>query len=86
MKLLDPTDAPETRRRLEELPARIQEIDTLQVGLDVLRTPASYDLWLITTHASRDDLERYQSHPVHEEFRSWVGPRLASRAVVDSEE
>ncbi len=86
MKLTDPADAPEVKTRLEALAGEVPEILTLDVGLDVLRTDVSYDLWLITTHSSRETLAGYQSHPVHEEFRSWVGPRLAARAVVDSEQ
>jgi hypothetical protein len=86
MKLHDPTDAPEAKSRLEALPAQIPQIRTLEVGLDVLRTDASYDLWLITTHDDRDALTAYQEHENHREFRAWVGPRLAARAVVDSEE
>lgn len=86
MKLHDPADAPEAKQRLEDLGAQIPEILSLEVGLDVLRTELSYDLWLITTHASREALAAYQEHPVHQEFRQWVGPRMAARAVADSEE
>ncbi len=86
MKLTDPADAPEAKTRLEALAGKVPEILTLEVGLDVLRTDVSYDLWLITTHSSRETLAGYQAHPVHEEFRGWVGPRLAARAVVDSEQ
>jgi len=46
----------------------------------------SYDLWLVTTHDSAETLGAYQVHPAHQVFRDWVGPRLAARAVVDSEE
>lgn len=86
MKLTDPADAPEAKARLEALPAEIPQIRSLEVGLDVLRTDASYDLWLITTHDSAETLGEYQTHPAHDDFRAWVGPRLAGRAVVDSEE
>ena len=86
MKLTDPADAPETAERLRALVGRVPEVLTLDVGLDVMRTEASYDLWLVTTHESTEALAGYQVHPAHEEFRAWVGPRLAARAVVDSEE
>jgi len=86
MKFTDPSDAAEARNRLEALPPDIPQIRTLDVGLDVLRTDASYDLWLITTHDSVEELTAYQDHPVHQVFRQWVGPRLAGRAVVDSED
>lgn len=86
MKLTDPDDAAETKARLEALTSDIPEIRSLTVGIDVLRTDASYDLSLITTHASTEELQTYLEHPVHQAFRSWVGPRLAARAVVDSVE
>ncbi|MFN2539643.1 MAG: Dabb family protein [Mycobacteriales bacterium] len=85
MKLTDPADAPEAKARLEALQGQIPALLSLEVGLDVLRTEASYDLCLITTHDSAQALDDYQLHPVHQEFRAWVGPRLAGRAVVDSE-
>lgn len=86
MKLTEPSDAPEAKTRLEALRGQIPALRSLDVTLDVLRTDASYDLCLITTHDSLAALEDYQVHPVHQEFRAWVGPRLAGRAVVDSEE
>ncbi|MDX6215175.1 MAG: hypothetical protein QOG99_759 [Frankiales bacterium] len=86
MKFVDAADAPSAKARLEALPAAIPQVLSLQVGLDTLHTDASYDLWLITTHDSVEALEEYQVHPVHLEFRTWVGPRLAGRVVVDSAE
>ena len=86
MKLTDPADAAETKARLEALPAAIPQIRSLEVGIDVLRTDASYDLSLVTTHDSTTTLQEYQDHPVHQEFRTWIGPRLTARAVVDSED
>jgi hypothetical protein len=85
MKFADPADAPEAKARLEALPAGIPQILSLEVGLDVLRTEASYDLVLVTTHDSTAALQAYQTHPVHEEFGQWARPRLTGRAVVDVE-
>lgn len=84
MKLADPADGPEAKRRLESLVGQ-PGLATLDVGLDVLGTPASYDLSLLTTHGSMSDYETYRDCPAHQEFLAWMGPRLASRAVVDSE-
>ena len=85
MTFLDPADAPEAKARLEALPARISEIRTLEVGLDVVGSPASAHLLLLTTHDSVETLKAYQGHPVHQEFGAWVGPRLAGRHVADIE-
>jgi hypothetical protein len=86
MRFTDPAQAPEAKARLDALLGVVPQLLSLQVDLDVLRTEASYDLWLVTTHDSTEALAAYQVHPAHEEFRAWVGPRLAARAVVDSEE
>ena len=85
MRFADPSHAPEAKSRLEALPAQIEQIRSLRVGLDVAGTPVSWDLSLVTTHDDLDGLRAYQQHPVHEEFGAWVRPLLADRAVVDSE-
>jgi hypothetical protein len=85
MRFADPNDATEVRRRLLALPADIPQILSMDVGLDVLRTEASYDLALETTHESLDALKAYQAHPVHQAFLQWLRPRLRDRVVVDAE-
>jgi Stress responsive A/B Barrel Domain len=81
----EPADVPEAKSRLEALPAQIDDIRSLWVGLDVVRTESSYDLVLVTTHDDVTGLVAYQGHPVHQEFLAWLKPRLAARAVVDAE-
>ena len=83
MKFIDPGDAAEAAERLRALAPQIDEIDTLDVGLDVVGSDVSWHLVLTTTHTSLEALTGYQRHPVHQEFGGWVRPRLADRAVVD---
>jgi hypothetical protein len=85
MKFTDPADAPEAAERLRALGGQIEQIDTLDVGLDVVGSDVSWHLVLTTTHPSLAALTGYQAHPVHQEFGAWVRPRLAERAVVDAE-
>lgn len=85
MKLTDRAEAAEARQRLEALVGRVPQLRSLEVDLDVLGTDSSYDLCLVTTHDSLDDLDGYGNHPEHQAFREWVRPRLAGRVVVDSE-
>ena len=84
MKLTDPADAGEAKARLEVL-RDLPPVRSLEAGVDVLRTDASYDVALVTTHEDRDGLRAYAEDPRHQEFLAWVRPRLAARAVVDSE-
>ena len=85
LKLVDPVERDEVKARLEALPATIREIRSLTVGLDVVGTPASYDLCLSTTVDSLVGLKAYLDHPDHQEFIEWLRPRLSARAVVDAE-
>jgi Stress responsive A/B Barrel Domain len=85
MTFQDKGNREEAKRRLEELPAQIENIRSMVVGLDVVGDPMGADLVLITTHEDVADLKTYQGHPVHQEFGGWLRPLLASRVVVDYE-
>ena len=85
MKFADPGNRDEAKKRLEELPAAIPQIRSLTVGLNVVEAEVNYDLALVTTHDSIDELKGYQGHPVHVEFGGWLRPLLTSRVVVDHE-
>jgi hypothetical protein len=84
MRFTDPADAPEAGRRLGQLASLVGEIRSMTVGLDVLGTPVSYHLSMITRHDGPDELAAYQRHPEHLALAEWLRPRLADRAVVDS--
>lgn len=85
MKFNDPADAEGARGRLQALSGVVPQIRSLAVGVDVGRTPQSYDLALTTTHDDRDALRGYQEHPEHVLVLDWLRPRLAGRVVVDYE-
>lgn len=85
MKFLDAADATEAKARLESLVGEVPQLKDLTIGLDVVRSEASFDLCLTTTHADLDELRGYQSHPAHVEVGGWLKPRLAARAVVDAQ-
>ncbi|WP_433385858.1 Dabb family protein [Micromonospora sp. KLBMP9576] len=83
MKFADSADAVEAKSLLEGLVGTVDEIATLTVALDTLRTPVSYDLCMISTHTDADALRAYQAHPAHLEVAGWLKPRLEARVVVD---
>ena len=85
MTFLDPGDAVEAKRRLEDLAGQIPEVLSLDAVIDVVGSPVSAHLALVTTHEDLVALQGYQAHPVHEAFGGWVRPRLAGRVVVDAE-
>jgi hypothetical protein len=52
-------------RMLRALPRLIPEIESFEVGFDVLRLPRSYDTGLVSTFRDRAALEAYSDHPEH---------------------
>ena len=79
------SDRDEAKTRLEALPAQIEELRSLTVGLDVVQSPVSADLVLISTHDDLAGLRAYQTHRVHEEFATWLAPLLSAKTAVDFE-
>jgi hypothetical protein len=70
---------------LDLLPYKIKEIKCLEVGFNVLNTPASYDLVLIVDFANLLDLQAYQAHPEHVKVADYILKVRETRAVVDYE-
>ena len=50
---------------LRDMEGKIDELKSIEVGIDVLHSERSYDISLITKFDSMADLEAYQVHPVH---------------------
>src|SRR5690606_6621588 len=55
-----------TRQVLLAMRGRIPELLQIEVGADQLHSERSYDIALITQHASWEALDAYQVHPVHQ--------------------
>ena len=70
---------------LRGLRGQIPTLLDLQCGSKSFDKPNSADIVLITTHADAAGLAEYSSHPVHVKFLEWLGPRLSSRTVVDTD-
>jgi len=70
---------------LDHLTEKIPEILSLEVGIDTTGGPASFDLSLSGTFASRSDLEAYQRHPEHLNVVKFLRLVQSEKAVVDYE-
>jgi len=55
------------KKTLEALPAKIDVVKHLEVGINVHETPRSYDIILLSRFDSLEDLETYRVHPEHQE-------------------
>ncbi|MDF2503655.1 MULTISPECIES: Dabb family protein [Clostridium] len=66
---------------------KIPMLKELTVGIDVVHSQRSYDIALITKFDSKEDMDKYQVHPVHiNEVIKYLKPMLDGSAAVDFEE
>ncbi len=86
-KLKDRTPAgtEEARSVLLAMNGRIPELRHLEVGIDVVRSPRSHDIALVTRFDSLEDLAVYQAHPVHQEVVRYIQSAAESSIAVDYE-
>lgn len=77
--------ATEYKRRIDALAGAIPGLLSLTVGIDIGRIDWHWDVSLVSTHASYDDLEAYQAHPLHRDVLAYGDTIVADRAVVDHE-
>jgi len=75
----------EISRLLRELPDRINDIETLEVGSNFNRGEFAYDMVLITTHRDITAMENYKKHPEHIIVADRIKKLTTERAVVDFE-
>lgn len=78
----------ERRRHVEMLRALVgivPEIESFEVGFDVLRLDRSYDTGLVSTFRDRDALKVYAAHPAHVEAADFGRGLSAHVASVDFE-
>ena len=89
-KLRDPLSPPEKsaalkeiKRRLEALVGQIPEIGKFEIGIDISRTSASYDIVLYSTFASPAALDAYRRHPAHVAVADFIATVVSDRKVID---
>lgn len=70
---------------LEGLRGKVPVLRSLSVGADVVRSPRSYDVALVSTFDSLADLEAYQLHPAHQEVVRFLDTVRESTVAVDYE-
>ena len=73
------------KEMLDLLPDKIREIKNLEVGINMISAPPSYDLVLIVDFSNMLDLQSYQAHPEHVKVADYVLKVRETRAVVDYE-
>ncbi|KAF0095369.1 MAG: stress responsive alpha-beta barrel domain-containing protein [Puniceicoccaceae bacterium 5H] len=79
------TNARKLKEQLELLPSQIKEIQSFEIGLDVMRSERSWDLALVSGFDDREAMQRYQVHPAHQEVIAFVKQVCSEVAAVDYE-
>lgn len=68
-----------------ELKNIIKEIKEIEVGIDINKSDAAYDIVLYSSFDSQKDLDAYQVHPKHKEVGVFMNQVKVNRVVVDYE-
>lgn len=79
------TNARRIKRELEALRGRIPGLLSLEVGIDVERSSAAFDVVLLCELENPGALAAYQAHPLHARVAELIGKVRLERAVVDYE-
>lgn len=77
--------APEASSQLLALKQKIPQIRTIETGFDFKHSERSFDLALIVTFDSKEDLAVYDKHPEHELVRAYIKAHRTATATVDFE-
>ncbi|MCX7711741.1 MAG: Dabb family protein [Clostridia bacterium] len=87
-KLKDGSEAnvQKAKEVLMSMQGKVEMLRYLEVGMDVLHTPRSYDLVLITKFDTMKDLDDYQVDPYHADVvKKHMGQVMESAVAVDYE-
>lgn len=76
-------DAAIAREKLLGMAGRIPGLLSVEAGVDVTRSPRSFDLGLVTRHPDEEALRAYQVHPVHVEVAEFIRAKMTASAAVD---
>lgn len=66
--------------KLRALPNFIENIESYEVGVDILHLERSFDTALVAKFADRAALDAYAGHPEHQKVVT-LGRQLAERAI-----
>ena len=85
LKDASPENIEKTRDVLQGLEGNVPKLRSLEVGVDVIRSERSYDIALIAKFDSLEDLNAYQTHPVHVKVGEYINSVKESAVAVDYE-
>lgn len=74
-----------TAQVLRDMEGKIEQLRSIEVGVDIIHSARSYDIALITKFDSMADLDAYQVHPVHKLVIEHMNEVRESSVAVDFE-
>ncbi|GGH15539.1 Dabb family protein [Paenibacillus segetis] len=74
-----------TAKVLRGLEGKVEQLRSLEIGLDVIHSARSYDIALVATFDSLEDLQGYQIHPEHQKVIQYMNEVRENSVAVDYE-
>lgn len=71
--------------KLLSLQDLVEQIKFLEVGKNINKSDAAYELVLITEFENLSDLDQYQNNPEHKKVAAFIEKTAAKRVLVDYE-
>ena len=71
------------KQELEALPKKIKQIKTFEVGLNISEAESAYDVVLLSSFESIDDLNIYRNHIEHQKVLTIINAYKSESMVVD---
>lgn len=78
-------NAKQIKEKLEALKGQIEGLVNIEVGINIPEYPANYDVVLYSEVESKEALDHYQNHPLHQAVLPFVREVVVSRVAVDYE-
>jgi hypothetical protein len=71
------------KRELLSMKTKIPVIREFEIGINEGENPSSYDVSILSTFISWDDLRIYQVHPAHQAFIAFNKNYSIKKAIID---
>lgn len=76
-------NAAKMKEMLEALNGKIEVLKHLEVSADVFESAPECNIVLYSEFESKEDLQTYAVHPLHQECVSFIKKIVSSRSVID---
>ncbi|HAS89911.1 MAG TPA: stress responsive protein [Desulfovibrio sp.] len=71
------------KKMIEDLNGKIDELNHVEIGLDVFESTQECSLVLYSEFNTREDLQAYAVHPLHQECVAFIKQVVSSRHAID---